>query len=467
MAALHTLFYLALFSSSISAQSPPATSPTTIQLPRSNTSQTSVSVKDFGASGDGKSYDTRCIQAAIDACAMAGGGRVRFPAGSYLTGTIFLRSGVVLEVEKGARILGGAKERDYPAEGRRWYVVLAENATDVGITGGGEINGQGWKFVKRMNPRKNVMVSWNKTGKCYGDECRPRLIGFLDSRNVRVWNVNLIEPAYWCVHIVRCNGTSIQDVLIHGDFNTPNNDGIDIEDSNNTLITRCKIDTGDDAICPKTSTGPLYNLTATDCWIRTKSCAIKLGSATWFDFKDLFFNNITIVDSHRGLGFQIRDGGNVSGVTFSNIKISTRYYDPLWWGRAEPIYVTTCPRDLNSKVGFISNLVFNNISAESENGIFLSGSQGGILRNLKFINVNVTYRRWTDFPGGLADYRPGCNGLVHHNTAGIIMEHISGLELENVNMKWFRNKLKGWNNPLDFRPNTVNNISFIDFHSSV
>lgn len=111
------------------------------------------------------------------------------------------------------------------------------------------------------------------------------------------------------LHIVRCNNTSIHDVLIHGDFNTPNNDGIDIEDSNNTLITRCKIDTGDDAICPKTSTGPIYNLTATDCWIRTKSCAIKLGSASWFDFKGLVFNNIKIVDSHRGLGFQIRDGG--------------------------------------------------------------------------------------------------------------------------------------------------------------
>lgn len=113
------------------------------------------------------------------------------------------------------------------------------------------------------------------------------------------------------LHIVRCENTSIHDVSIYGDFNTPNNDGMDIEDSNNTVITRCHIDTGDDAICPKTYTGPLYNLTATDCWIRTKSSAIKLGSASWFDFKNLVFDNITIVDSHRGLGFQIRDGGNM------------------------------------------------------------------------------------------------------------------------------------------------------------
>jgi polygalacturonase len=110
--------------------------------------------------------------------------------------------------------------------------------------------------------------------------------------------------------LVRSENISIHDIAIYGDLNIPNNDGIDIEDSNNTVITRCHIDTGDDAICPKSSTGPLYNLTVTDCWIRSKSSAIKFGSASWFAFKHFVFNNITIVDSHRGLAFQIRDGGN-------------------------------------------------------------------------------------------------------------------------------------------------------------
>ena len=109
---------------------------------------------------------------------------------------------------------------------------------------------------------------------------------------------------------MRCENSYIHDVSIYGDFNTPNNDGIDIDDSNDTVITRCHIDTGDDAICPKTYTGGLHNLVATNCWIRTKSSAIKLGSASWFEFKNLVFDNITIVDSHRGLALQIRDGGN-------------------------------------------------------------------------------------------------------------------------------------------------------------
>lgn len=114
---------------------------------------------------------------------------------------------------------------------------------------------------------------------------------------------------FFSLHLVRCDNSLIHNVSIYGDFNTPNNDGIDIEDSNNTVITNCHIDTGDDAICPKSSTGPVVNLTATNCWIRTKSSAIKLGSASYFDFRRFLFDDITIVDSHRGLGMQIRDGG--------------------------------------------------------------------------------------------------------------------------------------------------------------
>ncbi|GAV63917.1 Glyco_hydro_28 domain-containing protein [Cephalotus follicularis] len=428
------------------------------------------SVIDFGATGDGIHYDTKAIQSAINTCHThhpTTPCHVTFPPGTYLTATIHLKPNTILNIQKGATLLGGTKIEDYPEEDWRWYVVMAENVSDVGITGGGVVDGQGPKFVRRFDERKNVMVSWNQTGACLGDECRPRLVGFLGCNNVNVWNVSLRDPAYWCLHIVRCENTTIQDVSIFGDFNTPNNDGIDVEDSNNTVITRCHIDTGDDAICPKTYTGPLYNLTATNCWIRTKSSAIKLGSASWFDFKHLVFDNITIVDSHRGLGFQIRDGGNASDVTFSNINISTRYYDPSWWGRAEPIYVTNCPRDSTSKEGSISNILFINITSNSENGVFLSGCNGGLLSKLRFVNMNLTYRRWTNYAGGLADYRPGCQGLVNHSAAGIIMEHIEGFEVENVNMRWSDDPTGRWNNPLDFRPSTVNNISLLNFHSGL
>ena len=159
-----------------------------------------ASVADYGASGDGINYDTAAIQDAVDAVVGCGGGRVFFPPGDYLTETILLKSGVILEISEGARVLGGTRQDDYPPESRRWYVILAEDAADVGITGGGEISGQGWAFVQRYDERKNVMVSWNSTGDCLGDECRPRLLGFLRCRNVQIWNIQLTDPAYWwCV----------------------------------------------------------------------------------------------------------------------------------------------------------------------------------------------------------------------------------------------------------------------------
>ena len=156
--------------------------------------------------------------------------------------------------------------------------------------------------------------------------------------------------------------------------------------------------------------------------------------------------------------------GNVSDIVFSNINVSTKYYDPSWWGRAEPIYVTTCPRNPSSYEGSISNLLFINITANSENGIFLSGSKGALLTNLRFINMNLNYRRITKYTAGLLDYRPGCQELVKHKTSGMMMEHIEGLEVKNVAMRWSNGK---WSNPLEFRPSTVNNISFLNFNSGL
>lgn len=161
-----------------------------------------VSVTDFGATGNGLRYDTRAIQSAINSCPTGCPCHVTFPApGRYLTATVFLKSGVVLMVEAGATILGGTRQKDYPRDPSRWYVVVAENATEVGIGGGGVVDGQAMKFVVRKDARKNVMVSWNQTRACLGDECRPRLVGFLGCTKVRVFNITLHQPAYWwCVY---------------------------------------------------------------------------------------------------------------------------------------------------------------------------------------------------------------------------------------------------------------------------
>ena len=194
-----SILLLLLFFSLVQSRSD--TSYSKIQLPGDSLT---LSVTDFGATGDGINYDTSAIQSTIDACnrhytSFSSICRVVFPSGNYLTAKLHLRSGVILDVTENAVLLGGPRIEDYyPAEtSSDWYVVVANNATDVGITGGGAIDVQGSKFVVRFDEKKNVMVSWNQTGACLGDECRPRLVGFVDSINVEIWNITLREPAYW------------------------------------------------------------------------------------------------------------------------------------------------------------------------------------------------------------------------------------------------------------------------------
>lgn len=152
---------------------------------------------DFGAVGNGEVYDTVSIQATIDACASKGGGVVHIPPGIYLTATIYLRSNITFWIDERATILGSPLQRDFPAQMSQWYTILAENAENVELTGGGVVKGQGLKFVVEFKEEKNVMVSWNTTGACLGDECRPRLTGFINCKNVHIWNVSFEEPPYW------------------------------------------------------------------------------------------------------------------------------------------------------------------------------------------------------------------------------------------------------------------------------
>ena len=71
-------------------------------------------VRDFGAVGDGKTKNTLSIQKAIDECSRTGGGVVKFEGGRYLTGMIFLKDSVTLEITASATLLGSPNDADYP-----------------------------------------------------------------------------------------------------------------------------------------------------------------------------------------------------------------------------------------------------------------------------------------------------------------------------------------------------------------
>ncbi|KAL5703785.1 hypothetical protein ACHQM5_022295 [Ranunculus cassubicifolius] len=421
-------------------------------------------VKMHGAVGDGTTYDTKAIQAAIDDSASGGGGYVVFPPGNYLTGTVYLKTGVFLVLQAGAKILAGTKVEDYPADSSKWYLILAEDAKDVSIGGDGEIDGQGLEFIQQANPIKNVMINWSGKGGCTGDICRPRLIGFKNCENVLYSKIKLTNSPSTALHFVKTSNITVADMSISADFNSPDTVGIDLEDSSHVVITRSHIDTAGDGIAIKSITAPAVDIVGTQTTIRTKSTAIKIGDASFFDFDQILFVDMTIIDAHRGVAMQVRDGGRITNATFTNMNVKTKYYDPSWVGRAEPIYVSACPRTPTSKPGSIDYVIFYNWQMESENGIVLSGANGGLVHTLKLVRHTMKYNPKGNVPDGFLDYGPGCRGLVPHKTSGVFMENADFVELEDFDIVTPNEQVA--TTPLDYNPENVAKVLKIRFKTN-
>jgi len=167
--------------------------------------------------------------------------------------------------------------------------------------------------------------------------------------------------------------------------------------------------------------------------------------------RNVIFSNCIIQSSNRAIGIQNRDEGVVENIIFDNIIIQGRLFDNVWWGKAEPIYVTAFKRqpgnarDANwrfakgqttGRVGEVRNILFNNITAQSENGVFVGGEKGKV-SDIRFQNIHLTIDKTTHYQGGLYDLRPSDTiGILETETAGFYFEEAAQLCLTNCNVSW-------------------------------
>lgn len=250
-------------------------------------------ISEFGAVADGKTLNTVAIQKAIDQAAGEGGGVVVIPAGTFRSGSIFLKSGVALELAEGAVLLGSTDIEDYPKRETRieghfepWRMALvnAQQMDGVRINGQGVIDGNGITFWAQFWQRRR------ENPKCTNLEVeRPRLMFIDRCTDVRITGVSLRYSGFWNLHLYRCSSVVVDGLSItsptrhtkHRNYMTdsilkgmksdslvknaplkdnilgPSTDGIDIDSSQKVTIRNCYISVNDDNIALKGSKGPL------------------------------------------------------------------------------------------------------------------------------------------------------------------------------------------------------------------
>ncbi|MBR7017772.1 MAG: right-handed parallel beta-helix repeat-containing protein [Prevotella sp.] len=416
-------------------------------------------VCDFGAKGDGKTLDHLAINKAIDHCVANGGGKVVVPAGTYLCGSIHLKSHVNLHLEAGAKILAapaalkaydesevfGAPE--YQDGGHTYFhnsLIWAERQTDISITGQGMIDGEG---LTRHDTEQAGNVQGGSIGT--GDKA----IALKQCRQVTIRDITIFRGGHFAIIVTGCEIGTIDNVVID-----TNRDGIDIDCCKYFTVSNTKVNTpNDDAIVLKSSYAlkkPVYceHILITNCivtgyklgtfldgsyvpekvnWVCGR---IKLGTESNGGYRNITISNCTCMWS-SGLAFEEVDQGRMENITVTNIAMEHVHH--------YPIYITTGCRNRGPKgrtdVSYGGNISISHVfatDADSLAGIIVTGMKDYPLRNISLSDIYVEYRG-----GGKrveTPYREQGTNYPEPRWAGptpaygLYARHVDGLRLRDV-----------------------------------
>jgi polygalacturonase len=352
-----------------------------------------LDIRDFGAKPGGATLCTAAIQKAIERCAADGGGTVRLPAGSWLTGTVFLRSRVTLQLDTGCTLLGSTNRVDYlhrrvddPPDAAPLVhdLIVGDKLERIAIRGRGEIDGNGsvWRDPKARRP-KAIMLS--------------------GCRDVLVEGIRIESTGSWAQHYRNCDRLTLRNITVfnHASFN---NDGLDVDSCRDVTITGCAIDSDDDALCLKsTSTLPCENVAISDCKLSSHCNGIKMGTESGGGFLNININRCTVSSPKRskviygrqrglaGVALEIVDGGRMDRVNVSDVAIegvSVPFFVRL--GNRARIYK---PATAKPGVGTLQNVTLRNITARgcSAIGCSITGLPNHPVRNIALENIQFGF----------------------------------------------------------------------------
>jgi polygalacturonase len=405
-------------------------------------------VKDYGAKGNGSTLDDDAIDRAITAANAAGGGIVRFPAGTYPSRTIHLKSDVTLQLDSGATIRAVASGFDAPEPnpyaryqdyGHSHFhnsLMWGDGISNFAITGSGTIDGDG-------------LTTANAVPSGTGD----KTLVLTRCANVTISGVTFRRGGHFAVLTNGCHDVRYDDVKV---LTSTDRDGINSINSWNVEVTNSRIEASDDALSFKSDyalgrTFTSEHIHVHDSTIRsTENNALQFGVESCGDFRDVVFEDLAITGAGKaGIGIVSHDGGSITDVHYARITMS-RVSSPFFvrlGGRG------SCPG--NPPPGHVSGLTFTDITGtnlttpadvqgDDEYASSLIGSPGAAIGDVSFTNVNLTV------PGGhpaseanlvppesLTLYRPREWGK--RPAYGFWMRHVANVTFTNTVVQFDRN----------------------------
>jgi polygalacturonase len=376
----------------------------------SNSTQTSTqqpsipnrqfNLRDFGATGDGKTLDTQAFAKAVAAIDAAGGGTLDVPAGTYLTLPFNLTSKMDLHLEAGSLIQFPpdisaygypANRADATPEQVKSLLknipafIFVRDASDISISGSGIIDGGGSAWWALSPPDDNGVRHTS-----YGDS-RPKLVILNNCNRVHITGVTMRNsPMYELVPIL-CHDVLIDNVRITAYEHGPNTDAIDPMACDNVVIRNCYLDVGDDNVAIKAIQGPCTNILVENCTC-LHGHGISIGSETYQGIHNVTVRNCTFDGTANGIRIKsARDRGNqLYGFDFSNItmkNVTNAIYINMYY--AGPKERRTMP--VTTSTPFLHDVKISNVTAtNATNAGEITGLPESLARNITFTGVHIS-----------------------------------------------------------------------------
>ncbi len=432
-------------------------------------------IQNYGAIGDGETNNAEAIQAAIDACSAAGGGRVIVSGGTFLTGTIVLKDNVDLHIAQSGKILGspncGEYEEvedktvrrdlwgkvkdygDYPDFDKKHVdknlvprfrgsaLIVADEVKNVSITGEGTIDANGEKFMEIVTD--GTGYTWTSVRRIDAPT-PPRVVFFTGCTNVTVKDITMVnQPAGWSYWVHDCDYVSFDRIKVIARVDYPNNDGIHINCSRNVTVSNSSITCGDDSIVVRANSISLKEnkvcerVVITNCNLTSNTACIRIGWINDGIIRNCCFSNLVMTDATVGITLFLpdkdhcspsdigRESTHIENLSFSNIIMDNTFSSPI-------IMQPTDHPD--TKISKIGDLYFSDIHAKAYRLPYLVGTKDHPLENIRFSNCDfeVLEPSEEDLKKHRCKTQKGIPAdPVFH------MKHIKGLSISNTNFKLY------------------------------